>query len=665
MLRTNKITPHHAEDHHLAHPKYRADIDGLRAIAVLSVIGFHAFPDWVKGGFVGVDVFFVISGFLISSIIFNNLDKGTFSFTEFYARRIKRIFPALILVMAACYTLGWFQLLADEYKQLGKHIAAGAGFVSNFVFWQEAGYFDNAETKLMLHLWSLGVEEQFYIVWPPLLYFAWKMRFNLLSIVVAIAVISFALNIGEVHGDAVAAFYSPVTRFWELLIGSLLAYTTLHKATPLAGIGATLRKVIYGAADENREVTIRNTQSTLGVVFIGIAVLLVSRDREFPGWWALLPTLGACLIISAGPQAWLNRIVLSHRIVVWFGLISYPLYLWHWPLLSFPKIIEADTPSSEMRIAAILMAIALAWLTYKLVEKPIRFGAHSRASVTVLCLLMLVTGSVGYAAYERDGYGSRLPKIIGAATKFNVTDEWRLHKCFLEDEDSNPRFIDDCLDRDKRPLIFLWGDSYAAALYPGLKALKETRGVGIAQFTASACPPLMDWVSPTRLSCKNINDSNLALIKEIKPDIVLLHSDWAANYDVTNLDITISELKKTGIQKIVLLGPVPVWKVSLKRHLFDYFKNDPRKNQPPLYMRSGLVEGIPRLDQDMRAIAQKNGVSYISAYEAMCNSDGCLTRVGEDSKDITSFDDGHLSQQASRYFINRISGDLLSSAASR
>jgi len=665
MLRTNKITPSHAEDHHLTHPKYRADIDGLRAIAVFFVIGFHAFPDWVKGGFVGVDVFFVISGFLISSIIFSNLDKGTFSFTEFYARRIKRIFPALILVMAACYALGWFQLLADEYKQLGKHIAAGAGFVSNFIFWQEAGYFDNTETKLMLHLWSLGVEEQFYIVWPPLLYFAWKMRFNLLLIVAAIALVSFALNIGEVHGDAVAAFYSPVTRFWELLVGSLLAYTTLHKAAFLAGTGAALKKIIYGAADENREIAIRNAQSTLGVMLIGIAVLLVSRDREFPGWWALLPTLGACLIISAGPQAWLNRIVLSHRVVVWFGLISYPLYLWHWPLLSFPKIIEADTPSSAMRIAAILLAIALAWLTYKLVEKPIRFGARSRASVTVLCLLMLVIGYVGYAAYERDGYGSRLPKIISAATKFNVTDEWRLHKCFLEDEDSNTGFIDDCLDRDKKPLIFLWGDSYAAALYPGLKALKETRGVGIAQFTASACPPLMDWISPTRISCKNINDSNLALIKKIKPDIVLLHSDWAANYDVTNLDITISELKKTGIQKIILLGPVPVWKVSLKRHIFDYFKNNPLKSQPPLYIRFGLVEGIPGLDQDMRAIAQKNGVSYISAYEAMCNSDGCLTRVGEEGKDITSFDDGHLSQQASRYFINRISGDLLSNAASR
>ena len=169
-----------AQQPHLSHQKYRPDIDGLRAVAVLAVVAFHSFPSWVRGGFIGVDIFFVISGYLISTIIFENLDKGTFSFTEFYARRIKRIFPALLLVLIACFAFGWFALLADEYKQLGKHIAAGAGFISNFTLWNEAGYFDNsAETKPLLHLWSLGIEEQFYIVWPLLLWFAWKRKFNL------------------------------------------------------------------------------------------------------------------------------------------------------------------------------------------------------------------------------------------------------------------------------------------------------------------------------------------------------------------------------------------------------------------------------------------------------------------------------------------------------
>ena len=168
---------------HLLHPKYRPDIDGLRAIAVLSVVGFHAFPSWVNGGFIGVDVFFVISGFLISGIIYENLDKGEFTFREFYARRIRRIFPALIVVMTACFAFGWFSLLADEYKQLGKHIAGGATFISNLLLWQESGYFDNsAETKPLLHLWSLGIEEQFYIIWPLLLWLTWKRKFKFFAV---------------------------------------------------------------------------------------------------------------------------------------------------------------------------------------------------------------------------------------------------------------------------------------------------------------------------------------------------------------------------------------------------------------------------------------------------------------------------------------------------
>ena len=176
-----RTIPAHSEL--LTLPKYRADIDGLRAIAVLSVVGFHAFPKWVAGGFIGVDIFFVISGFLISTIIFGNLTAGTFSFIEFYSRRVRRIFPALLLLLIACYAFGWFALLADEYKQLGKHIAGGAGFVSNLVLWNERGYFDNsAVTKPLLHLWSLGIEEQFYIVWPLLLWLASRLRVNLLAV---------------------------------------------------------------------------------------------------------------------------------------------------------------------------------------------------------------------------------------------------------------------------------------------------------------------------------------------------------------------------------------------------------------------------------------------------------------------------------------------------
>jgi peptidoglycan/LPS O-acetylase OafA/YrhL len=229
FVRPAKSLSGRLSDKHLTHPKYRADIDGLRAIAVLSVVGFHAFPHLIRGGLIGVDIFFVISGFLISTIVFDSLDRKCFSFAEFYSRRIRRIFPALIVVLIASFAFGWFALLADEYKQLGKHIAAGAAFVSNFVFWNESGYFDNAAaSKPLLHLWSLGVEEQFYLVWPLLLWVAWQKRFNLLIIAVLVAVISFALNAQGIGKDAVATFYSPQTRFWELMVGSMLAWLALH-----------------------------------------------------------------------------------------------------------------------------------------------------------------------------------------------------------------------------------------------------------------------------------------------------------------------------------------------------------------------------------------------------------------------------------------------------
>jgi peptidoglycan/LPS O-acetylase OafA/YrhL len=248
---------------HLSHPKYRPDIDGLRAIAVLSVVAFHAFPNLVKGGLIGVDVFFVISGYIISTIIFENLDRGTFSLAEFYARRIRRIFPALLLVLVASYAFGWFALLADEYKQLGKHIAAGAGFVSNIVLWNEAGYFDNsAETKPLLHLWSLGIEEQFYIVWPLLLWLTWKQKFNLLTITIPLAAASFYLSVKGIGKDEVANFYSPQTRFWELLSGSLLAWMTLYKKDALDSVETKLDDLLPSFACRERQENDRKALST-------------------------------------------------------------------------------------------------------------------------------------------------------------------------------------------------------------------------------------------------------------------------------------------------------------------------------------------------------------------------------------------------------------------
>ena len=455
------MTSHQA---HLSHPKYRPDIDGLRAIAVLSVVAFHAFPGWVRGGFIGVDVFFVISGYLISTIIFENLDKGTFSFSEFYSRRIRRIFPALLLVLIACFAFGWFSLLADEFKQLGKHIAAGAGFLSNFILWNEAGYFDNsAETKPLLHLWSLGIEEQFYIVWPLLLWFAWKRKFNLLTITIVIAVASFILNLKGVKQDMVATFYSPQTRFWELLSGSLLAWFTLYKHDAFAGIESKMVVWLSPIVNSEKQVsdgkTLANVLSFVGLILLLYGFWRINKGLSFPGKWALVPVLGVVLIISAGSKAWVNRKILSNKLAVWFGLISFPLYLWHWPILSFARIVGGEVPSRNILIAAVVLSIALAWLTFKLVERPLRFGNHSKVKVAILVILMAIIGYVGYTTYIKNGFPKRHGDVMSPSP-------WRDIKCHGRERVSkyaNP--LDECLGsrrNNKGGDLYLVGDSHAA-----------------------------------------------------------------------------------------------------------------------------------------------------------------------------------------------------------
>ena len=385
----------------LTHPKYRPDIDGLRAIAVLSVVTYHAFPDTLKAGFMGVDIFFVISGYLISSIIFESIDRGSFSFGQFYGRRIKRIFPALTLVLLSCLVFGWFGLLGDEFKQLGKHMAAGAGFVSNFFLWQESGYFNNAaETKPLLHLWSLAIEEQFYIVWPLVVWLTWKRKWLFLSVFIGLGVASFVYNVHLVRLDPTATFFSPATRIWELLAGVLLAYM---KVRPTAW------------QPSQRQL---HVASTFGVALLAFGLYRIDKGRPYPGTWALLPILGSFCLIFAGPTAWFNRLVLSNRLLVWVGLISFPLYLWHWPMLSFMRIVESETPSLGYRVLAVGLSVLLAWITYYFVEKPIRANGKSTLKIVVLTTCVAASGLAGLVIFQNNGVTTRV------AAQINGVNSW-------------------------------------------------------------------------------------------------------------------------------------------------------------------------------------------------------------------------------------------------
>ena len=303
---------------------YRGDIDGLRAIAVVAVVIFHAFPDLCPGGFVGVDIFFVISGYLISSILYKDLRQGDFKFRNFYSRRIKRIFPALILVFAFCLFLGWFVLFPTEFAVLGKHIVASAAFLENVALWREFGYFDsNSESKILLHLWSLGIEEQFYIIWPLLVVLLWKRISNLNGIIIALAIASFSTNAALVYSKPTFVFFLIPSRFWELLLGCGLAYVLSYRR-PVDPI-ARIRPIVSKLPDFRGDV-VALSASLLGLtLFIGVAIAFIDRDDAFPGWWALLPTVGTCLIIWGGSETWVNRNVLANTVFVFVGMISYPV----------------------------------------------------------------------------------------------------------------------------------------------------------------------------------------------------------------------------------------------------------------------------------------------------------------------------------------------------
>ncbi|SMC21410.1 Peptidoglycan/LPS O-acetylase OafA/YrhL, contains acyltransferase and SGNH-hydrolase domains [Andreprevotia lacus DSM 23236] len=396
------------DGHAAAHPAYRPDIDGLRAVAVLAVVIFHAFPRWLAGGYVGVDIFFVISGFLISSILFGSLRNNSFSFVDFYSRRARRIFPALIVMLVTVALSGWYVLTPDEFAMLGKHIAAGSGFVANVALWLETGYFDTAaDAKPLLHLWSLGVEEQFYIVWPLLLWAAWRRRLNLLVVGAVIATTSFAANVYGIAQYADAVFYLPFTRFWELLGGAGLAYAVTVRGH--ADIGRAF-------AGQRSAMAARHACSLTGAALLAHTIYTLDKSHAFPGWWAVPPVLGAMLLIAAGPQAVVNRFVLGNRVMAGIGLISYPLYIWHWPLLAFGRIL-AGNMSKELRFALIGAAFVLAWATYRLVEQRLRrpnpqaSRERNRAALTglyagmaALCLagLAMFGGLLGARSTTRD-----------------------------------------------------------------------------------------------------------------------------------------------------------------------------------------------------------------------------------------------------------------------
>lgn len=647
--------PFTKESAKVLHPHYRPDIDGLRAIAVLSVLIFHAFPEYLPGGFIGVDIFFVISGFLICTIIFENLAQNSFSFLDFYSRRIQRIFPALAVVLLSSWLLAWFTLLPEEFKSLGKHILGGAGFVSNLVLWNESGYFDAASsTKPLLHLWSLGIEEQFYLLWPILMWAAYRFRISFILLTLFVLLFSFSLNIFLISDAPVAVFYSPITRIWELLFGSVLAWILLPKKQN--------RQHPIQVFIQSLNSSQRNGCSALGTLFLLASLACITEASAFPGWWALLPVMGSTLLILSGPNAWVNQKLLSYRVMVWFGLISFPLYLWHWPLLSFTRIIDG-TNSMGMRFSMALISILLAWLTYRLIERPLRFGRFASQPVKTkvvwsLMAFMCVVAYMGYAAYARDGipvqrmlFRSSNPLLNEILTyKFQTGPAWRMGSCYLT-EQQNAGDFKSCgatIDPTK-PTMVLWGDSHAAHLYPGFDKV-YAGDFNLLQRTASACPPIMQMDKSSRPFCREINEQTLGLIAKLHPQRVVLAGNWRDN-PWSDLSKTIKALKAIGVPNIYLVGPVPVWENNLPKQIFLFCKKNASCNIP-VRMQMGLVPSVFELDRLMAQFAIQENVRYLSPINVLCDERGCLIRTGDAGNTITTWDSEHLTDAGSRYLVS-------------
>ncbi|NBC35417.1 acyltransferase family protein [Novosphingobium sp. FSY-8] len=480
---------------------YRPDIDGLRAICVGVVVAFHAFWRRDFGGFVGVDIFFVISGYLISGIILDDLAAGRFSFAGFYARRVRRIYPALVLVAGVTLAAGWLQLFDDHFQQLGRHVGAAAGFVSNIVLYGESGYFDaDSDVKPLLHLWSLGVEEQFYILWPLALAaaFGWRRGNGAMGRagwVLGVALLaSLAQAVHLMRVDASAAFYWPTPRFWEMLAGAGLAYAARRWRLSdggWAGHGLSLG----------------------GMALLAGSLIWITQRVPFPGWSALPPVLAGVMLIGAGPQGCANRWALSLPPMVWLGRISYPLYLWHWPVLVLARTSGFTGPGAMA--GAVGIAVALSWATARWVEPPLRHGGHGTVKTWGLLGAMALLGIGGLAV----GYGGGRSATSATSAAAARQLQWQIpvgspaqiaacralmpERAALRGGENDFCYI---AHPGRAADVMLVGDSLNLSLFPGLAARGD---MNVLVAAASEAAPLYDTTTTERFDTTRLNNWRL------------------------------------------------------------------------------------------------------------------------------------------------------------
>ncbi len=611
--------------------KHRAHIDGLRAVAVLPVVLFHSGAQIFSGGYVGVDVFFVISGYLITGIIAEEIRDGRFSLAQFYERRIRRIFPALMAVMAVTAVAAVCLLLPDDLLAFSRSLVATVFFVSNVFFWRETGYFDGpAETKPLLHTWSLAVEEQFYIVFPVVLFLVYRYAPRWRNALILIGALgSFALSVWGVRYEPGFTFYMAPTRAWELLAGSMLAL----------GMVPTLRKGV-----------VRELAAALGLVLIAVAVFAFTKKTPFPGVAALLPVLGAVLVIHAGEGTLAGRL-LSWRPVVFIGLISYSLYLWHWPIIVFIDYYRIERIAGWWTVLVVGASILAAWLSWRFVEQPFRIKSRITrrgifAGAIAAMAAMTVLGGLGLVS---GGWTQRFSPEVVRLASFSGSYSPRRDECHTG-EGRIIRPEDSCVyGASKTADYAIWGDSHAVEVAYAMGEVVGKHGGAIAHLSSSSCPPAQNYIPPGRPTCSDRNREVLDyLVRDKRIGSVFLIANYAYYMDdprfTEGFKESVDKLAAAG-KRVILIYPLPYPDVDVPSTLA-------RQEAFARHVPVGRVGPTDYERRNARVIAMLDGfdarqvAGRVYPEEALCRPGGCDLQRG---RDVLYFDTNHLSVPGARY----------------
>jgi peptidoglycan/LPS O-acetylase OafA/YrhL len=627
---------------------YRADIDGLRAVAVLSVLAFHIHLRGIQGGFVGVDVFFVISGYLISSIVFTEIAESRYSVIGFYERRIRRIFPALFAMLAVVSAVAVIYLLPAELVSYSKSMLAATASASNFYFWQHSGYFDSPTSYPLLHTWSLAVEEQFYILFPLFLVLVRKFFPNRLRLsVIVLFCASLIASAVVVSHNRETAFYMIYTRAWELLLGTLLS---------------------LGMFPRLQSAWQRNLATLTGIGLIAFSILAYTEQTLFPGLSALAPCVGSALIIGAG-ESGSSAVgkILSWRPVVFVGLISYSLYLWHWPIIVLQQMgvfIGASSIPSP-RLAALLsghrldmlvevvLSMFFGILSWRYVERPFRSGPLRLSGRPLFALTTAVMAIlIGFSSWTvfAKGFEGRFPaSALEVASIHHDSEEIVRTGCFITSDYHFEKYnYDLCLHQDAtgtKPNYLLIGDSHSAMLWSALASALPNANV--MQASTFDCAPLLH--SESHPDCQKMTAYLFQTYLPNHPIQGLFMAGRWSEKQLPELTATIAWAKQHNIP-VTIFGPVPEYDGPLPRLLaYSIAWNKPN------FASQHRVNGNAAIDAKMQSMAENVWhVRYISLYQEVCTADGCAEYADAAHKIPMMDDDNHLNQFGANLVVRRL-----------